>query len=63
METIAAFKKCKTDLQHAATLSFYSPGQKLSLMVDASGIAIGAVLQTHSDHGPQPLGFSLENSL
>ena len=56
-ETISAFEKCKTDLQHAATLSFYSPGQKLSLMVDASDIVIGAVLQTHSDHGPQPLGF------
>ncbi|GBN62892.1 hypothetical protein AVEN_145781-1, partial [Araneus ventricosus] len=43
--TLTVFEKCKADI-NAATLSFHAPNQKLSIMVDASDLAIGAVLHT-----------------
>lgn len=56
-ETCAAFEKCKFDLANAATLCYHSPGQQLSLMVYASDIAIGAVLNAQTSIGCQPLAF------
>lgn len=56
-ESSSSFEQCKTDLAQAATLSFYAPNQQLSLLVDASNIAIGAVLQTQSAKDPRPLAF------
>ncbi|GBN01400.1 Transposon Ty3-I Gag-Pol polyprotein, partial [Araneus ventricosus] len=44
--TLAAFEKCKADIINAATLTFHAPNQQLSIMVDASDLAIGAVLPT-----------------
>lgn len=52
-----AFEACKHDLIHSATLAYQSPQQKLSLMVDASNIAIGAVLNVLTDNQFQPLSF------
>ncbi|KMQ86374.1 gag-pol polyprotein [Lasius niger] len=56
-ESSAAFEECKSKLVRATTLSYHTPGQKLSVTADASDIAVGAVLHTHSPNGPCPLAF------
>ncbi len=43
-EQFAAFERLKSCLAKAATLAFPSPEAQLSLMVDASKTAIGAVI-------------------
>lgn len=53
----AAFDKCKNDLANVATLNFQAPNQKLSIMVDASEVAIGAALHTLTNDGYKPLEF------
>ncbi|GBN63851.1 Retrovirus-related Pol polyprotein from transposon 17.6 [Araneus ventricosus] len=55
--TLAAFEKCKADIINAATLTFHAPNQQLSIMVDASDLAIGAVLHTTTFLGHKPLAF------
>ncbi len=56
-EQLAAFERLKSCLAQATTLAFPSPDVQLSLMVDASKTAIGAVLnQEESDHR-QPIAF------
>lgn len=52
-----AFDKCKYDLIHSATLAYHAPHQQLTLSVDASNIAIGAVLNVLDNDLSQPLGF------
>ncbi len=54
---LAAIERLKSYLAQATTLAFPSPDAQLSLMVDASETAIGAVLnQGEGDHR-QPLAF------
>ncbi|GBM78910.1 Transposon Ty3-I Gag-Pol polyprotein, partial [Araneus ventricosus] len=55
--TLAAFEKCKADIINAATLTFHAPNQQLSIMVDASDLAIGAILHTTTSLGHKPLAF------
>nr|GBM53805.1 Retrovirus-related Pol polyprotein from transposon 412 [Araneus ventricosus] len=55
--TLAVFEKCKADIINAATLSFHAPNQKLSIMVDASESAIGAVLHTTTSVSHKPLAI------
>ncbi len=56
-EQLAAFQRLKTSLADATTLAFPNPDAQLSLLVDASKTAIGAVLnQGEGDHR-QPLAF------
>ncbi len=56
-EQLAAFERFKSCLAQATTLAFPSPDAQLSLTVDASKTAIGAVLnQGEGDHR-QPLAF------
>ncbi|GBL84725.1 hypothetical protein AVEN_191166-1 [Araneus ventricosus] len=55
--TLVAFKKCKADIVNAATLTFHATNQQLSAMVDASDLAIGAVLHTTTSDGHKPLPF------
>ncbi|GBM68676.1 Transposon Ty3-I Gag-Pol polyprotein [Araneus ventricosus] len=57
--TLAAFEKCKADIINADTLTFHAPNQQLSIMVDASDLAIGAVLHTTTSLGHhRPLTFA-----
>lgn len=56
-ETRNAFEKCKLDLSNAALLAHPSKTAELSLYVDASNIAAGAVLHQIVDDALQPLGF------
>ncbi|GBL54341.1 Pro-Pol polyprotein [Araneus ventricosus] len=49
-DTLAAFEKCKADIINAAN-------QQLSIMVDASDLAIGAVLHTTTSIGHKPLAI------
>ncbi|GBN20732.1 hypothetical protein AVEN_250579-1 [Araneus ventricosus] len=53
--TLAAFEKCKAGIINAATLTFHAPNQQLSIVVDASDLAIGAVLHTTTSLGHKPL--------
>lgn len=56
-EAVDAFEACKDDLANATTLSYMSPHSKLTLTVDASDTAVGAVLHQIVDGVAQPLGF------
>lgn len=55
--TTAAFNKCKSILAEATLLAFPKLNSKLSLMVDASNTAVGAVLQQFINNTWQPLSF------
>lgn len=44
-ETIAAFEKCKSDLAEATLLVHPNASSVISLTVDASDFAMGAVLE------------------
>lgn len=55
-----AFEQCKKQLREATYLAFPKSNAKLALMVDASNIAIGAVLQQEDKDSFQPLGFYSE---
>ncbi|BHF73996.1 hypothetical protein SprV_0401708000 [Sparganum proliferum] len=57
-EALAAFDKVKAALADATLLTHFSPDTPISLMVDASNVAVGAVLQQHLTGHTQPLPFS-----
>lgn len=56
-ETIAAFDSCKNDLVKAALLAHPSSTAPISVVVDASDLAIGAVVQQRTKDGWEPLAF------
>lgn len=56
-DAVGAFKQCKKELAEATSLVFPKPGAPLSLTVDASSIALGAVLQQKDGNDWEPLGF------
>ena len=56
---LEAFQKCKDNLLHATTLAYHTPADSLSIMVDASDIATGAVLQSHTPESMRPLSLFL----
>ena len=56
-ETREAFLQCKQSLANAAELVYPAPDCEISLMVDASDNAIGAVIQQSSQNGWQPISF------
>lgn len=55
-----AFEQCKVQLRDATCLAFPKTNSPLALMVDASNIAVGAVLQQVVNDNFQPLGFYSE---
>lgn len=55
--TEAAFARCKQSLADATLLHYPDSSKPLALMVDASDLAAGAVLQQYSSGSWQPLGF------
>lgn len=57
-DAVNAFLKCKTALAEAATLAYHDPESKISLLVDASSTAVGAVLNCETaSKGPRPIAF------
>lgn len=60
-EAKTAFDKCKSSLCEATLLVFPKHNAPLALTVDASGTAVGAILQQLDNDIWQPLGFYSEN--
>nr|VZI00481.1 unnamed protein product [Spirometra erinaceieuropaei] len=56
-EALTAFERIKNSLADATLLTHPAPEAQLSLMVDASTVAVGAVLQRHLAGSTQPLAF------
>lgn len=56
-ETEAAFEACKDDIANATMLNYLSSNGKLTLTVDASDTAVGAVLHQICEGKAKPLGF------
>ncbi|BHF66233.1 hypothetical protein SprV_0200924900 [Sparganum proliferum] len=56
-EAPTAFERIKNSLADATLLTHPAPEAQLSLMVDASTVAVGAVLQQHLAGSTQPLVF------
>lgn len=56
-ESKIAFEKCKSDLSEVTILSYPRTNSKLSIMVDASNVALGAVVQQLNNGHWQPLSF------
>ncbi|BHF70280.1 hypothetical protein SprV_0301333000 [Sparganum proliferum] len=56
-EALTAFERIKNSLADATLLTHPAPEAQLSLMVDASTVAVGAVLQQHLAGSIQPLAF------
>lgn len=54
---LKAFKKCKDLISNATTLAFPRADAQLSLQVDASDVAAGAVLHQLVQNKLEPLGF------
>ncbi|BHF79053.1 hypothetical protein SprV_0602217000 [Sparganum proliferum] len=54
---LTAFERIKTSLADATLLTHSAPEAPLSLMVDASTVAVGAVLQQHINNSTRPLAF------
>ncbi|BHF64898.1 hypothetical protein SprV_0200790600 [Sparganum proliferum] len=54
---LTAFERIKTCLADAALLTHPAPEAPLSLMGDASTVAVGAVLQQHINDSTRPLAF------
>ncbi|BHF59593.1 hypothetical protein SprV_0100255300 [Sparganum proliferum] len=54
---LTAFERIKTSLADAILLTHPAPEAPLSLMVDASTVAVGAVLQQHINDSTRPLAF------
>lgn len=54
---IESFEAAKTALSSAVMLHHFDPAAPLSMAVDASDIAVGAVLQQYVDNGWKPLAF------
>ncbi|BHF74694.1 hypothetical protein SprV_0501778100 [Sparganum proliferum] len=57
IHVLAAFYKVKADLADATLLAHFSHDAPISLMVDASNVAVGAVLQQYLADRTQPLAF------
>ncbi|BHF81873.1 hypothetical protein SprV_0802500800 [Sparganum proliferum] len=56
-EALTAFERIKNSLADAILLTHPAPEAQLSLMVGASTVAVGAVLQQHLAGSTQPLAF------
>ncbi|BHF81966.1 hypothetical protein SprV_0802510200 [Sparganum proliferum] len=56
-EVLTAFERIKNSLADATLLTHPAKEAQLSLMVDASTVAVGAVLQQHLSGSTQPLAF------
>ncbi|BHF74690.1 hypothetical protein SprV_0501777700 [Sparganum proliferum] len=56
-DALAAFDKVKADLADVTLRTHFSPDAPISLMVDASNVAVGAVLQQYLAGRSQPLAF------
>nr|VZI33766.1 unnamed protein product [Spirometra erinaceieuropaei] len=56
-EALTAFERIKNSLADATLLTHPAPEAQLSLMVDASTVAVGAILQQHLAGSTQPLAF------
>nr|VZI43467.1 unnamed protein product [Spirometra erinaceieuropaei] len=56
-EALTAFERIKNSLADATLLTHPAPETQLSLMVDASAVAVGAVLQQHLAGSTLPLAF------
>nr|VZI04089.1 unnamed protein product [Spirometra erinaceieuropaei] len=56
-EALTAFERIKNSLADATLLTHPAPEAQLSLMVDASTVAVGAVLQQRIAGSTQPLAF------
>ena len=56
-ETIQAFESCRQSIVDAMAISFISPTAQLTLITDASDLAIGASLEQREHGKIQPLGF------
>ncbi|BHF78145.1 hypothetical protein SprV_0602125600 [Sparganum proliferum] len=56
-EALIAFERIKNSLADATLLTHPAPEAQLSLMVDASTVAVGAVLQQHLAGSTQPFAF------
>nr|VZI04021.1 unnamed protein product [Spirometra erinaceieuropaei] len=54
---LTAFERIKTSLADATLLTNPAPEAPLSLMVDSSTVAVGAVLQQHINDSTRPLAF------
>nr|VZI39201.1 unnamed protein product [Spirometra erinaceieuropaei] len=54
-EALTAFERIKNSLADATLLTHPAPESQLSLMVDASPVAVGAVLQQHLAGSTRPL--------
>nr|VZI48510.1 unnamed protein product [Spirometra erinaceieuropaei] len=54
---LTAFERIKTSLADATLLTHPAPEAPLSLMIDASTVAVGAVLQQHINDSTRPLAF------
>nr|VZI07343.1 unnamed protein product [Spirometra erinaceieuropaei] len=54
---LTAFKRLKTSFADATLLTHPAPEAPLPLMVDASTVAVGAVLQQHIKDSTRPLAF------
>ncbi|BHF61207.1 hypothetical protein SprV_0100418000 [Sparganum proliferum] len=54
---LTAFERIKTSLADATLFTHPAPEAPLSLMVDASTVAVGAVLQQHINDSTRPLAF------
>nr|VZH98603.1 unnamed protein product [Spirometra erinaceieuropaei] len=54
---LTAFERIKTSLADATLHTDPAPEAPLSLMVDASTVAVGAVLQQHINNSTRPLAF------
>nr|VZH98237.1 unnamed protein product [Spirometra erinaceieuropaei] len=54
---LTAFERIETSLADATLLTHPAPEAPLSLMVDASTVAVGAVLQQHINNSTRPLAF------
>nr|VZI18508.1 unnamed protein product [Spirometra erinaceieuropaei] len=57
VEALTAFERIKNSLADATSLTHPAPEAQLSLMVDASTVAVGAVLQQHLAGSTQSLAF------
>ncbi|BHF72665.1 hypothetical protein SprV_0401573400 [Sparganum proliferum] len=56
-DALAAFEKVKAALANATLVTHFPPDAPISLMIDASNVAVGAVLQQHLAGHTQPLAF------
>nr|VZH95960.1 unnamed protein product [Spirometra erinaceieuropaei] len=54
---LTAFERIKTSLADATLLTHLAPEAPLSLIVDASTVAVGTVLQQHINNSTRPLAF------